>query len=107
MASRVAESNAAFAPSASRTTFKPLPPPPYAALIATGQPYSSPNATISSTLTMASSVPGTASTPAAAAALRDEILSPMTSMASGGGPIQVTPLAAMARANSAFSAKKP
>ena len=36
-------------------------------------------------------VPGTLSTSARAAARRDEILSPMTSIASGGGPIHVTP----------------
>ena len=55
-----------------------------------------------------SSVPGTPSTSAAVAAWRDEILSPMTSMASGGGPIQATPsMSLMARAKSAFSEKKP
>jgi hypothetical protein len=31
----------------------------------------------------------------------------MTSMASGGGPMNVTPSAAMARAKSVFSLKKP
>ena len=41
------------------------------------------------------------------AALRDEILSPMISIASGGGPTQVTPAAVTVRAKSAFSAKKP
>ena len=85
----------------------PWPPPPKAALIATGQPCCSPNATTSSTDWIGSSVPGTDETPAAAAALRDEILSPMTSIASGGGPIQVTPRAPIARAKSAFSAKNP
>ena len=40
---------------------------------------------------MGSSVPGTDSTSAAAAAFRDEILSPMISIASGGGPIHATP----------------
>jgi hypothetical protein len=52
-------------------------------------------------------VPGTLSTSLRAAASRDEILSPMISIASGGGPIQVTPPADMARAKSAFSEKKP
>ena len=40
---------------------------------------------------MGSRVPGTASTLAAAAAFRDEILSPMISIASGGGPIHTVP----------------
>jgi hypothetical protein len=34
-------------------------------------------------------------------------LSPITSMASGGGPMKVTPRSVMARAKSAFSEKKP
>ncbi len=77
-------------------------------MIATGQPNSSPNATISSVDWMGSSVPGTDATSDAAAAFRDEILSPMTSMASGGGPIQVdAALAMIVRAKSAFSAKNP
>ena len=42
-----------------------------------------------------------------AAAFRDEILSPMISIASGGGPIQATPRSLMARAKSAFSEKNP
>ena len=46
-------------------------------------------------------------TPAFSAARRELILSPMTSMASGGGPIQVTPDSVTARAKSAFSEKKP
>ncbi len=35
------------------------------------------------------------------------ILSPMTSMASGGGPTKTTPFSVMARAKSVFSEKKP
>ena len=56
---------------------------------------------------MASRVPGTEATSAVAAAFRDEILSPMISMAAGGGPIQATPRSVMARAKSAFSEKNP
>jgi hypothetical protein len=41
------------------------------------------------------------------AAFRDAILSPMTSIASGGGPIQVIPAELTLRAKSAFSAKNP
>jgi len=52
-------------------------------------------------------VPGTPCTSAASAAIRLETLSPMTSIDSGGGPMKVTPLLVMARANSVFSEKKP
>ncbi len=56
---------------------------------------------------MTSVVPGTPATSARCAASRELILSPMTSMASGGGPIQATPSSLIARAKSAFSEKKP
>ena len=52
-------------------------------------------------------VPGTPATPALAAAMRLDTLSPMTSMASGGGPMKATPRSVMARAKSVFSEKKP
>ena len=52
-------------------------------------------------------VPGTPRTPTFSAASRAEILSPITSMASGSGPIKVTPRAVMARAKPAFSEKNP
>ena len=85
----------------------PRPPPPYAALIATGQPYSSPNVTTSSGDVSGSERPGTPATPTSAAAIRELILSPMTSIASGGGPMNVTPRSVIARAKSGFSEKKP
>ena len=72
-----------------------------------GQPNSSPKATISSIDWIGSRVPGTEATSDAAAALRDEILSPITSIASGGGPIQIAPASVRVRAKSAFSAKNP
>ncbi len=75
--------------------------------MATGQPYSSPNATTSSGDVSGSERPGTPATPASSAAKRELILSPMTSMASGGGPMKVTPRSVMARAKSVFSEKKP
>ena len=75
--------------------------------MATGQPNSLPKSMTSSALVRVSLRPGTPSTPAFSAARRDEILSPMTSMASGGGPMKVTPIAVMARAKSVFSEKKP
>ena len=52
-------------------------------------------------------MPGTPATPAFSAAMRDDTLSPITSMASGGGPMNVTPCAPMARAKSVFSEKNP
>jgi hypothetical protein len=52
-------------------------------------------------------VPGTPATPAASAARRDDTLSPMTSIASGGGPTNTTPLSLIARAKSVFSEKNP
>ena len=75
--------------------------------MATGQPYSSPKATTSSGEVRGSERPGTPTTPTASAASRELILSPMTSMASGGGPMKVTPRSVMARAKSGFSEKKP
>ena len=52
-------------------------------------------------------VPGTPATPAAWAAMRDDTLSPITSMASGGGPMNATPRDVIARAKSVFSLKNP
>ena len=51
--------------------------------------------------------PGTIGTPAAAMISRARVFEPIISIASGGGPIQVIPASAQARAMSAFSARKP
>ena len=51
--------------------------------------------------------PGTTGTPAAIIFSRARVLSPMASMASAGGPMKMTPAASQARANSAFSERKP
>ena len=75
--------------------------------MATGQPNSWPKATTSSAEVRTSVRPGTPDTPTFSAAWRALILSPMTSMASGGGPMKVTPRSVMARAKSVFSEKKP
>jgi hypothetical protein len=75
--------------------------------MATGQPCSSPKAITSSAEVRNSVVPGTPATPALSAALRLDTLSPMTSIASGGGPMKVTPRSVMARAKSVFSEKNP
>ena len=76
-------------------------------MIATGQPNSSPKATTSSADDRMSLRPGTPVTPAASAASRELILSPITSMAPGGGPMNVTPRSVTLRAKSVFSEKKP
>ena len=52
-------------------------------------------------------VPGTTGTPAAAIRRRDSILEPIASIAAAGGPIQTMPASSQARANPAFSARKP
>ena len=85
----------------------PRPPPPNAALIATGHPCSSPNARISSGRRANSVVPGTIGAPPRSAALRLDTLSPISSIAAGGGPMNATPMSVIARAKSAFSEKKP
>ena len=103
----MADSRASAASSGPLTTFMPRPPPPYAALMATGQPNSLPKSVTSSGEVSTSERPGTPDTPARSAACRELILSPMTSMAPGGGPMNVTPRSVMARAKSVFSEKKP
>ena len=71
--------------------FNPRPPPPCAALIATGKPCSFAKAIISSALSTGSAVPATRGAPAFAAILRAETLSPSALIADGGGPIQINP----------------
>ncbi len=55
----------------------------------------------------ASVAPGTIGTPASAMISRALVFEPIASIASGGGPIKMIPASAQARANSAFSARKP
>ena len=52
-------------------------------------------------------VPGMTGTPAPCMSRRASIFEPIASIASGGGPIQVIPASPQARANAAFSARKP
>ncbi len=85
----------------------PLPPPPAAALIATGYPISAAIRAASSALSTGSVTPGTIGTPAAAITCRALVFDAMASIASGGGPMKVTPAAAQARANPEFSARNP
>jgi hypothetical protein len=52
-------------------------------------------------------VPGTIGTPAACISSRARVLEPIASIAAAGGPMNVTPASSSARANAAFSARKP
>ena len=75
--------------------------------MAIGQPISSPSRRTSSADSTASVVPGMIGTPAALIVWRAATFEPMSSIASGGGPIQTRPAASTARAKSAFSARNP
>ena len=85
----------------------PRPPPPNAALIATGKPCSSAKETTSSAPATGSFVPGAIGACAASAMWRAVTLSPSAAIASGEGPIQVRPASITFCANSAFSDRKP
>ncbi len=98
---------AASTSSADATTFIPRPPPPYAALMATGQPFAAPKARTSLASVTNVVVPGTMATPPRRAASRDDTLSPISTMAAAGGPMNATPRSVMAWAKSAFSEKNP
>jgi hypothetical protein len=101
---RFADSSAAGSSAASRTSTMPLPPPPAEGLTRTGTmgPFRRTEFVAGSTGTS-----GTTGTPAAATVAFAAILSPIASIASGGGPMKTRPAAAQARANAAFSARKP
>ncbi len=90
-----------------RATFMPLPPPPKAALIAIGTPYSWAKATTSSASLTGSGVPGTRGAWARAAMWRAVTLSPRSRIDCGLGPIQIRPASITAWAKSAFSDRKP
>ena len=107
MASRTADSYASVISAALRTTFRPRPPPPNAALIAIGSPYCCANASTSATPLTGPSVPGAIGAPTAAAIRRAATLSPSASIAAGGGPIQISPASMTACAKEAFSARNP
>ncbi len=106
-ASRTAESNSSGISSMVRATFNPRPPPPNAALMATGRPCSSAKATTSSASFTGSLVPGTSGAPALVAMCRACTLSPSAMIESGEGPIQVSPASMTAWAKSAFSERNP
>ena len=82
----------ALSSSASRsTTCMPLPPPPALGLSSTGKPTSRAAAATAASSSPVPSDPGTSGTPAGPTVAFARILSPMASMASGGGPIHVIP----------------
>ena len=75
--------------------------------MATGKPCSSPKSITCWASEMNVLSPGTPSTPTFSAAWRAEILSPITSMASGPGPMNFTPRSVIALQKSLFSEKNP
>ena len=107
VASRTADSKSSGISSRVRATLMPRPPPPKAALMATGRPNLSTKSRISSADSTGSAVPGTCGAPTFSAMWRAWTLSPRAEMASGEGPIQVMPASITLAANSAFSARKP
>jgi hypothetical protein len=85
----------------------PFPPPPPTALMIAGKPCSAQNACRSATVSASPSTPGTVGTPASRASCFARALSPISSIASAGGPTHVSPAASTARAKPAFSLRKP
>ena len=75
--------------------------------MATGSPCSSAKSMTSLAFSTGSGVPATSGAFALAAMWRALTLSPRLSMASGEGPIQVSPASMTAWAKPAFSARKP
>ena len=76
----------------------PRPPPPADALISTGR---------SSSVTASGASSGRTGTPAAAISRLASIFEPIAAIASGGGPIHVSPASITAAAKAAFSDRKP
>ena len=97
-ASRRAPATASASSSGARTTRMPRPPPPADAFTSSGK---------SAAVTRAGSSSGSTGTSAAAISFFASILEPIAAIASGGGPIQVSPAPVTARANSAFSDRNP
>ncbi|CAM5256943.1 hypothetical protein SGLAM104S_09651 [Streptomyces glaucescens] len=101
-ASRRAAAISSSSTSRSRTSRMPLPPPPALGFSSTGAPSSR-----AASASSGSRPPGTTGTPAARTVSLARILSPIRAMASAGGPMNTSPASAQARANPAFSARKP
>lgn len=98
-------SSASFA--SSRTRRMPLPPPPAEGFSSTGMPISRAASASWASVRPLPEEPGTTGTPAARTVSFARILSPIRAIASAGGPMKTSPASAQARANSAFSARKP
>ena len=91
-----------------RTTRIPLPPPPADGLEQHRDSRSArASAATSSASSAAAAMPGTTGTPACVISSRARTLSPIASIASGGGPMKTMPASRQARANAAFSDRKP
>ena len=75
--------------------------------MAIGRPCSSAKARASAAEATGPSLPATSGAPARTAISRAVILLPSSRMASGAGPIQVSPASRTAWAKSAFSDRKP
>ena len=90
-----------------QATLRPRPPPPCAALMATGSPCSDAKAVTSAADETGPSLPATNGAPTATAMPRAWTLSPSASMTWGSGPIQVNPASSTALANSARSDRNP
>ena len=84
----------------------PLPPPPKAAFTRSGKPIRS-ACFLACFASTGSGVPGTIGMPLASAARLAAALSPIVSIASGGGPMNVMPASPTALANPARSDRKP
>jgi hypothetical protein len=84
-----------------------LPPPPPAALQATGKPIPSACLRAASTFSAGSVAPGTIGTPAFCMSSRAFVFEPIASIAEAGGPMKTTSSSMQRRAKSAFSARKP
>ncbi len=85
----------------------PRPPPPATALISTGKPIPSASSIASASVPMAPSLPGTVGMPSSLAVALATILSPISRMCSGVGPMKVKPCSSTICAKSAFSDRKP
>ena len=72
-----------------------------------GYPISSPSAATSSGDRTGSTAPGMIGTPASRITRRAAVFVPISSIASGGGPIHVNPASSTILAKAAFSARNP
>ena len=92
------------------TSLIPLPPPPATALMRSGYPMRAAARSITDSASPGpngSSVPGTTGTPAAIAARRAAVLLPISAIASGVGPMNVSPASRHAAGKASFSARNP